>query len=47
MNPHPDAKPLLFDEEYRKKPAYFGVLQALQEHTGAAESPGGGKSGER
>jgi endo-1,4-beta-xylanase len=31
MNPHPDAKPLLFDEQYQKKPAYFGVLQALQE----------------
>jgi hypothetical protein len=22
---------LLFDEQYQKKPAYFGVLQALQE----------------
>jgi endo-1,4-beta-xylanase len=31
MNPHPDARPLLFDEQYQKKPAYFGVLQALQE----------------
>jgi endo-1,4-beta-xylanase len=29
--PRPDAKPLLFDEQYQKKPAYFGVLQALQE----------------
>lgn len=33
-DPHPDAKPLLFDEEYQKKPAYFGVLQALQERVG-------------
>lgn len=35
-NPHPDAKPLLFDEQYQKKPAYFGVLQALQEHARGA-----------
>ena len=27
----PNAKPVLFDEDYKKKPAYFGVLQALQE----------------
>ncbi len=26
-----DTKPLLFDESYGKKPAYFGVLQALKE----------------
>jgi endo-1,4-beta-xylanase len=39
MNPHPDAKPLLFDEQYQRKPAYFGVLQALQEHAGVVENP--------
>jgi endo-1,4-beta-xylanase len=26
-----DAKPLLFDERFQKKPAYYGVLQALKE----------------
>lgn len=30
-NTLPDAKPVLFDEEYDKKPAYYGVLQALKE----------------
>jgi endo-1,4-beta-xylanase len=29
-NALPDAKPLLFDEGYKKKPAYFGVLEALK-----------------
>ena len=38
MNPHPDARPLLFDEQYQKKPAYFGVLQALQERAKGAGS---------
>lgn len=28
---HPDASPCLFDDEFGKKPAYYGVLQALQE----------------
>jgi len=27
----PDAKPVLFDDNFRKKPAYYGVLQALKE----------------
>jgi endo-1,4-beta-xylanase len=27
----PNAKPVLFDESYMKKPAYYGVLQALKE----------------
>jgi len=31
-----DASPLLFDDNYRKKPAYYGVLQALKE---GRESP--------
>ncbi|MGH7489042.1 MAG: endo-1,4-beta-xylanase, partial [bacterium] len=31
MNPHPDAKPDLFDERNQKKPAYYGVLEALRE----------------
>jgi endo-1,4-beta-xylanase len=28
---NPDANPLLFDELYHKKPAYYGVLQALKD----------------
>ena len=35
MNPRPDAKPLLFDANYERKPAYFGVLEAL-----TAKTPG-------
>jgi len=27
----PNAKPVLFDDDYGKKPAYYGVLQALKE----------------
>jgi endo-1,4-beta-xylanase len=27
----PNAKPVLFDDDYKEKPAYYGVLQALQE----------------
>ncbi len=30
----PDAKPLLFDETYHKKPAYFGVLDAFKGSVG-------------
>jgi endo-1,4-beta-xylanase len=30
-DPHPDAKPLPFDENYQKKPAYYGMLAALEE----------------
>jgi len=26
-----DANPVLFDGRYNKKPAYYGVLQALKE----------------
>jgi endo-1,4-beta-xylanase len=41
-NPHPDAKPLLFDEQFQKKPAYQGVLQAFEERL-AAKDGGGAK----
>jgi endo-1,4-beta-xylanase len=27
----PNAKPVLFDDDFKKKPAYYGVLQALKE----------------
>jgi endo-1,4-beta-xylanase len=27
----PDAKPVLFNDDFQKKPAYYGVLQALKE----------------
>lgn len=30
-NPHPDAKPVLFGDSHDKKPAYYGVLEALKE----------------
>ena len=30
-DPLPDAKPLPFDENYQKKPAYYGLQQALEE----------------
>lgn len=30
-NPSSDAKPLLFNDNYQRKPAYYGVLQALKD----------------
>ena len=30
-NPLSDAEPLLFDDNYQRKPAYYGVLQALKD----------------
>jgi endo-1,4-beta-xylanase len=36
--PRADAQPLLFDEMYQPKPAYYGVLQALQEHAAALKN---------
>ena len=32
-NPLPDAQPLFFDENYQRKPAYYGVIEALRENT--------------
>ncbi|MFA5025913.1 MAG: endo-1,4-beta-xylanase, partial [Candidatus Shapirobacteria bacterium] len=29
----PDAKPLLFDDNYLRKPAYYGVMAAIKENT--------------
>jgi endo-1,4-beta-xylanase len=34
---HPDAEPLLFSAEYQKKPAYFGVMEAIRESKLARE----------
>lgn len=45
--PRPDAQPLLFDEMFQPKPAYFGVLQALQEHAAALKHAGAGKGEQR
>jgi len=36
--PRADAQPLLFDEMYQPKPAYYGVLEALQEHAAALKN---------
>lgn len=43
--PRADAQPLLFDEMFQPKPAYYGVLQALQEHEAALKSVGGKPAG--
>lgn len=32
QSPYPDAKPLLFDEYLSRKPAYFGIVEAIQEN---------------
>jgi endo-1,4-beta-xylanase len=37
-DPHLDAKPLPFDENYQKKPAYYGMLAALQERAGGGNA---------
>lgn len=44
--PRADAQPLLFDEMFQPKPAYYGVFQALQEHAVALKNTNG-KSGGR
>jgi endo-1,4-beta-xylanase len=36
--PRADAQPLLFDEMFQPKPAYYGVLEALQEHAAAVKT---------
>ncbi|TDL45273.1 endo-1,4-beta-xylanase [Microbacterium oleivorans] len=36
----PGAKPLMFDEEYNPKPAYFEVQEALQQFVGQESAPG-------
>lgn len=43
-DPHPDAKPLPFDENYQKKPAYCGMLTALQEKVGGTSTASKKKS---
>jgi endo-1,4-beta-xylanase len=43
-DPHPDAKPLPFDENYQKKPAYYGMLAALQEKVGGGNAASNKKS---
>jgi endo-1,4-beta-xylanase len=44
-DPRLDAEPLLFDEQFQRKPAYYGVLEALQEHAAAMKSGGAGEAG--
>jgi endo-1,4-beta-xylanase len=41
---HPDAKPLPFDENYQKKPAYYGMLAALQERVAGTSAASKKKS---
>jgi endo-1,4-beta-xylanase len=36
--PRADAEPLLFDEMFQPKPAYYGVLQALEEHAASLKA---------
>jgi endo-1,4-beta-xylanase len=37
VDPRPDAKPLPFDDRYQKKPAYYGMLEALEERVAKAK----------
>ena len=39
VNPIPDTKPLLFDENLQRKPAYDGVMEAFQENLTRACTP--------